>query len=348
MMRKYFLRANTSSGCVSFFGDNLKDMKIIAVGGKSKKAKSRLLEAAAAELEGNGFECEAAVSPFNIGFYDAVLSRGAALAVVDNGFLYENVEFNTDDVLNMDKADEEYAAELLKKRDNALNNLYGEYEKAKKIHDEWESIYISNMDFERLNSFAESTIERLIQKESQNGKKAQYERFFGASTPDGSVNYIDNLTEGLERRYFIKGRPGTGKSTFLKRLAKAAQERGYDAEIYYCSFDRNSLDMVLLPELKFCVFDSTAPHEFFPSRSGDSILDFYNESGLVGTDEKYGLRLDDIKSRYNFRVGEGRSNLRLACGYEDEAEYYYMKAADENALLDMGRALAEKIKKSVR
>ena len=144
MMRKYFLRANTSSGCVSFFGDNLKDMKIIAVGGKSKKAKSRLLEAAAAEIEGGGFECEAAVSPFNIGFYDAVLSRGAALAVVDNGFLYENVEFNTDDVLNMDKADEEYAAELLKKRDNALNNLYGEYEKAKKIHDEWESIYISN------------------------------------------------------------------------------------------------------------------------------------------------------------------------------------------------------------
>ena len=54
----------------------------------------------------------------------------------------------------------------------------------------------------------------------------------------------------------------------MKRIAAAAQENGFDVEFYRCSLDPNSCDMVLIRELGFCVFDSTAPHEYFPGTAG--------------------------------------------------------------------------------
>ena len=64
------------------------------------------------------------------------------------------------------------------------------------------------------------------------------------------MNHIQDLTEGF-KRYMIKGRPGTGKSTLLKELAKKSETLGYDTEIYHCSFDPQSLDMVLIQSLTF-------------------------------------------------------------------------------------------------
>ena len=61
----------------------------------------------------------------------------------------------------------------------------------------------------------------------------------------------------------------------LKKLAKAAEEKGFEVEVYHCGFDPNSLDMVIVRELGFAIFDSTAPHEYFPSREGDEIIDMY-------------------------------------------------------------------------
>ena len=56
--------------------------------------------------------------------------------------------------------------------------------------------------------------------------------------------------------------------------------------------------MVVCRELSVCVFDSTSPHEKFPSLTNDSILDFYKNSGLEGVDEKLEAKLNDVKLRY--------------------------------------------------
>lgn len=162
----------------------------------------------------------------------------------------------------------------------------------------------------------------LIGNAAGNRGKNNPKRFFGASTVDGSVNYIDNLTLGLNSRCFIKGRPGTGKSTFLKKLVKNANDAGFDTEVYYCSFDKNSLDMVIVPALSFCVFDSTKPHELFPSREGDKIFDFYSEAGLCGTDERYSGEIEEISGKYGQRISEGLVWLRLSKLAAAEREFY--------------------------
>ena len=210
------------------------------------------------------------------------------------------------------------------------------YKKAKLVHDEWERVYINNMDFPRLDAFCVNTIQSLVTEESTEGNAKVYKRFFGTTTPDGTVNYIDHITQAVAKRYFIKGRPGTGKSTFLKKLSKALTDNGYDIEQYYCSFDPKSLDMVVSRELSFCVFDSTAPHEKFPTRDTDEILDFYKESGLWGVDEKYKNELQEIKKAYDTLIKSGVKAFKEAVNIENKeylSQFEKVKAAADIKLL---------------
>ena len=72
--------------------------------------------------------------------------------------------------------------------------------------------------------------------------------FIGANTSRGFINYGDEIFEDLRKLYVIKGGPGTGKSTFMKRFASKAEEKGYNVEYYYCSSDPSSLDGVVVTE----------------------------------------------------------------------------------------------------
>src|SRR5699024_12618825 len=78
-----------------------------------------------------------------------------------------------------------------------------------------------------------------------------------SNTSDGAVNIVPSLIHPLKNRYYLKGRAGTGKSHFMKKVMQACQRHGFDIELYHCSFDPNSVDMVLVRDLDFCIFDST-------------------------------------------------------------------------------------------
>ena len=139
------------------------------------------------------------------------------------------------------------------------------------------------------------------------------------------MDYIEDLTHDL-KRYFIKGRPGTGKSTLLKELAKKSETLGYDTEIYHCSFDPESLDMVLIPQLNICFFDSTAPHEYFPSLETDEVIDTYEALITPGTDEANADRLAEIASLYKATIKKGTTALGEAKKLHDVLEEIYIKA----------------------
>lgn len=343
MVKKYFARANTSAGCINLMKKNLGDTKTIyKLSGESKAVKGRIIKEIAEKAEGKYSGVECVYSPFDIGVPEGVIIRDIKTAILDETCA-EDIKGSCGIDCSIGKGGGEHAKKLKSRAKAAYAELYRAYGEAKEIHDEWEKIYISRMNFNKLGGYSEGLIKQLIGDKKGNSGTYNHERFFGASTPDGSVNYIDNITENLTSRYFIKGRPGTGKSTFLKRLAKAANEAGFDTEIYYCSFDKDSLDMVLVPELSFCVFDSTAPHEMFPKDSRDSILDFYEESGLSGTDEEFSRELENVSERYRQRIAEGLCYLRLGNLYEKESEAYLQKMADERIVKQIAEELFAKL-----
>lgn len=209
---------------------------------------------------------------------------------------------------------------------------YEAFAKALKIHDEWEKIYIDQMDFKKANELTLAVIDEILHNTTLQKTANVKHRFFGASTYKGSVDYLDDLISHVKNRYFIKGRPGSGKSTLLKKLLASAQSRGLDVEVYHCGFDPDSLDMILLPELDTCIFDSTAPHEYFPDRTTDVIVDMYSELITPNTDELYSTLLADISKRYKTQIAEGTSHLSYAKLLHDELEKYYISATDFNQI----------------
>lgn len=96
------------------------------------------------------------------------------------------------------------------------------------------------MDFEAMDELAEETAEKLSAGKRQTANEAAVQTGSSARLPSTALMIIfPILPREIPKRYFLKGRPGTGKSTFLKMLARAAQDRGYRTEAYHCAFDPN-------------------------------------------------------------------------------------------------------------
>lgn len=111
--------------------------------------------------------------------------------------------------------------------------------------------------------------------------------FPGGNTSIGFFSYYSNIItqEEADRIFIIKGGPGVGKSTFMKRMGAKMQDMGYDVEYLHCSSDNSSLDGVKIPELKIAFIDGTAPHVVDPKSPGavDEILnfgEFWDEEGI--------------------------------------------------------------------
>ncbi|MBE7039839.1 MAG: hypothetical protein E7398_03855 [Ruminococcaceae bacterium] len=183
-----------------------------------------------------------------------------------------------------------------------LSDAKTHFESALSVHDEWEKYYIENFDFAKLDKKCAELKTEIFEESTKSTEGKSIDRFLGAATAFGAVDYIEDLTENINKRYFIKGRPGTGKSTFMKKIVKEANMRGYDTECYHCAFDPKSLDMVIIRELSICIFDSTAPHEHFPKEKRDEIIDFYDIGSKRDIDKVYKEELSLIAAKYKEKI----------------------------------------------
>lgn len=94
--------------------------------------------------------------------------------------------------------------------------------------------------------------------------------FLGTNAPTGFYSLYDHLLSPEEARaiYILKGGPGCGKSTLMRKIGALAQEAGLETEYILCSGDPDSLDAILLPALSVAVVDGTAPHVVEPKYPG--------------------------------------------------------------------------------
>ncbi len=86
--------------------------------------------------------------------------------------------------------------------------------------------------------------------------------FLGASYQGGFFSLFEKAYDPHDgwTACIIKGGPGTGKSSLMKKIANKAAERGEKCERAFCSSDPESLDAVIMPDRKFIIMDGTAPH----------------------------------------------------------------------------------------
>jgi len=144
--------------------------------------------------------------------------------------------------------------------------------------------------------------------------KTELRFFLGANAASGFVSHFEELydPEGGWQCYILKGGPGTGKSSIMKRIVELTP--ALEHELIHCSSDPESLDGVIFPEKKICIADGTAPHVMEPHYPGAveqivNLGEFWDKRGLAENTEEI---IRHTKATAVFHQRSGR--LRDAAG----------------------------------
>ena len=135
---------------------------------------------------------------------------------------------------------------------------------------------------------------------------AQITNFFvGANSGEGFRNLFDELVD-LEDTYdfmVLKGGPGVGKNTFMRMIGQTMEQAGAAVEYLWCSGDPDSLDGVVLPELRCAIADGTSPHVLEPKYPAavDRYVDlgrFYDLTAAKAAAEEVKAHTHDYQAAY--------------------------------------------------
>ena len=158
--------------------------------------------------------------------------------------------------------------------------------------------------------------------------------FLGGNTCKGFLSLYGGFPpEEGAFLHVIKGGPGTGKSGFMRRIGRAAEERGLDVHYVLCSGDPDSLDGVYVPALHRAWVDGTAPHAPEPRHFGaDS--DYVNLGSFVRLPMAEADRAEILRitAAYRALYAEAYEKLRRAKALHDELEAVYKPYVDFDAL----------------
>ncbi len=155
--------------------------------------------------------------------------------------------------------------------------------------------------------------------------------FSGNNTARGFYSFYEELINFAENGVFIlKGGPGTGKSTLMRKVGETAFQQGYDLEYHYCSSDPFSIDALLIPELALAILDGTRPHIVDPQNPGAveqliNLGEFWEVELLMTQKEK--IKILNQQKGFFFRLAY--NHLQEAEVIKRELQYYYQCALNK-------------------
>lgn len=331
-MKKYLTDAHSALGYINLQQDNLVGVDTVFYLSRCHdNLADFILVHLAQSLEQEGYTCERVYSASNLSRLSAVILRDKGIGFVSG------VEAPLDAIVidfssAYGSANDPIIAALRQEMDAHYQDMYAHLYRALRIHDDWEHIYIENMDFKKANQFKANLIKDKFNAPAKPVPGLIMRRFFGGVTPTRYMDFVDDISRGL-KRYFIKGRAGTGKSTLMRGIADYTSAQGYDTELYHCGFDPNSIDMVLIPELGVCIFDATLPHEYDPSEPTDEVIDTYVAYIKEGTDETYQGEIAIIAHKYKDAIADGVTCLGKAAALREEINQLYDQVLDMDVAL---------------
>lgn len=170
--------------------------------------------------------------------------------------------------------------------------------------------------------------------------------FAGVNSPKGFFSHFDQIMQDLpgKRKIYIKGGPGMGKSSFMKKIANKARQEDLDIEMFHCSSDPASLDAVYIPSLSVTVLDATAPHNSDPVYTGYG-GEFLDVSAFLRKDKLKGEKQEiiDTVSAKKRAFQKGYHYLQAALPLIRQTESIYMPYFDMGAVSRLAKSLADRV-----
>lgn len=335
----YYVSGNTAEGYKNKLASNVDTIKrMVYLNHPSKLMKTWLFKQII-EQYGTSTDVEILCSSLSTEYIEGVIIRERSMAIVDGTLdTGENPEATRIDLMkrgNTDHKDLDGLRAIKPRINELLENAYNQFETGLTIHDDLEAIYIQEMNFEQADQIIEQFISQHVNSipEKQSASHI-YHRMFGTNTAEGAVNVASEIMYHIPKRFILKGRAGTGKSVFMKKVAKACEQKGLDIELYHCSFDPSSIDMVAVRD-HFCIMDGTDPHEINPERVSDVVIDLYEETVTPGTDEKYAEKIQSVTATYKSYMKEGLDFIKQAGHIRSNREGQYIQMIPKETRQDI-------------
>lgn len=324
---EYYVQGHTGKGYVNYINSNLQQIdRIILLKNRNPFIITNILKRIKKEFAEQQIEVIKSIDSTNI--IEGIIIRELSLAVLN-----ERIYKEKDEKVTIMKV--AIQSDYVPKYD--LENIKANQEKAHQhfvkglsIHEKLEKIYISEMNFSKADKVINNLLTEIFsQVKKENKESIIYERLFGTNTPDGIVNTVPSLIKPIQKKVFILGRAGTGKSYLMNKILEKCIELGKDVELYRCSLDPNSIDMLIIRQLGVCLHDNTSPHVVSTEYNNKKIIDMYKETVNQSAEIKNEAKIEELKKRYKKEMKTGLHYLQqykvqhLNCPIKDDEIIVY-------------------------
>ena len=139
----------------------------------------------------------------------------------------------------------------------------------------------------------------------------------------------------------IKGGPGTGKSSFMRAIGKAAEDAGHFVEYIICSGDPDSLDGIYIPDFHLGYADGTAPHVLDPAvfaADGDYLN--IGEHCAAGGAFSMGNELRELNAGYKLHYRRAYELLAAAASVSPALTMSYVSGEERAAACSRAAGIA--------
>lgn len=350
-VRKIFPGANTSKGFYSYFDYIIpKDVnRIFCLKGGPGVGKSSLMKKVARDFVEKGYDVEIFPCSSDPGSLDAVVVKELKVVLLDAtaphivdpkipGAIDEIVNFG--DFWDIDNLENnKIEIEKCNKDISAYFQRAFKYLKAAEpIFYDIESKNSDAMDFGKLNKFTDEFIEELFKGVDNKEELSVPRHLFGtAITPIGHIDYADSLLQDAKKVYYIDGKIGYGKTTFLKRVYDKAVLKGLEVEVFHYPLIPEKIESIMISDLGIAITTSS----LFKNQDGINLEKFINKEKIHDFKEELDVDEKILDELINYAI----SNLKKAKANHDIIENYYIPNMDFNKVDELKEQLIERILK---
>lgn len=338
-IKKIFPGAVTSQGFYSFYHYMVQQNAnhIFVLKGGPGVGKSTFMKKIGQTMLDVGYDIEYHCCSSDNGSIDGVVIPKIKVALLDGTSPHIVDPKNpgaVDEIVNLGEYWDESMLKQSKKEILACNAKISDYfqrayfalHEAKIALDEWKYYTKSCQNWAKINLLTVQ-IEKEMFISAPKGQGNERHLFAWAHTPQGKTEFIDTLLNDTDTLYMLIGQPGSGKSTFLARIAEKASLYGFDIQYFHNTLDPAKLDLVILPEQRTALVINSEPYSYTPKFNGKIVtLDFAQSLNMSQLMENCREELQDCQHRVNQHIKRALKNSEKAKATHDLLETYYVPA----------------------